>query len=76
MESLRRTTTYLMPHLLKALKMKAVKIDRSVSHLVNEAIRQSLAEDAIDLDAIKKRSNQSERSFDSFVKELRANGRL
>lgn len=76
METARRTTTYLQPDLFKALKMKAAKIDRSVSDLVNEAVRLSLAEDAIDLEAIDQRRNQPDRSFDDFVKDLRKNGRL
>lgn len=76
MEELRRTTTYLKPDLLRALKMKAAKLDSSVSDLVNQAVRQSLAEDAIDLEALEQRKNQSERPFDDFVRELRKNGRL
>ena len=76
MEELRRTTTYLRPELFKALKMKAAKMDRSVSDLVNQAVRYSLAEDAIDLEAIERRKNQSERAFDDFIRELRKNGRL
>lgn len=76
METARRTTTYFQPDLLKALKMKSAKLERSVSDLVNEAVRLSLAEDAIDLEAIDRRKNQPDRSFDDFVRELRKNGRL
>lgn len=76
MEDMRRTTTYLRPELLKALKMKAAKLDCSVSDLINKAVRLSLAEDAIDLEAIEQRVNQPERLFDDLVRELRKNGRL
>lgn len=77
MESaLRRTTTYIKSDLLKAMKMKAARRECSVSDLVNEALRASLAEDALDLEAIETRSHQPERLFDDFLKEMRKNGRL
>ena len=41
----RRATIYLDPDLHRALKLKAVQMDLSVSELVNDAIRESLAED-------------------------------
>lgn len=75
-EDPRRATIYLEPRLHKALKLKAAHLDRTLSDLVNEAIRQSLAEDAIDLEAIEKRKKQPERSFEAFVTELRKDGLL
>jgi len=41
----KRTTVYLDPELHKALRLKAVAVSRSVSDLVNEAIRESLKQD-------------------------------
>ena len=38
----KRTTIYLDPDLHKALRLKAVAISRSVSELVNDAVRESL----------------------------------
>ena len=76
METSHRATVYLEPQLHKALKLKAVSGDQTISDLVNEAVRQSLAEDAIDLEAVEQRKNQPERSFEAFVKDLRKNGRL
>ena len=76
MEDSRRSTVYLEPRLHTALKLKAAHLDRTLSDLVNEAIRQSLAEDADDLDAIEKRKNKPERSFEAFVTELRKDGLL
>ena len=76
MNEARRATIYFEPRLQKALKLKAVETDRSLSDLVNEAVRQSLMEDAIDLEAFEQRKNQRERSFESFVKELKKDGLL
>jgi post-segregation antitoxin (ccd killing protein) len=39
---LKRTTVYLDPDLYKAMRLKAVAVSRSVSDLINEAIRESL----------------------------------
>ena len=47
----KRATIYLDPILHKALKFKSVETSRSISDLVNTAIRESLAEDAEDLAA-------------------------
>lgn len=72
----RRSTIYLEPLLHKALKLKAAENDRSVSDLVNEAVRLSLKEDAIDLEAIRKRRKEPRRSLESFIQEMIRSGLL
>lgn len=42
----KKTTVYLDADLHKALRLKAIETSRSLSDLINEAIRQSVAEDA------------------------------
>lgn len=76
MEQLRRATIYLKPRFFRALKLKAVQRDRSVSDLVNEAVCQSLAEDVIDLEAINQRRKDPERDFESFLMDLHKDGLL
>ena len=76
MEDSRRATIYLNPHLHKALRLKSAESDRSLSDLVNEAVRHSLFEDAIDLEAIEERKKSPERSFEAFITGLRKHGRL
>ena len=41
----KRTTVYLDPDLHKALRLKSVAVSRSLSDLVNEAVRESLKKD-------------------------------
>ena len=41
----KRTTVYLDPVLHKALRLKAVAVSKSMSDLVNEAVRESLKKD-------------------------------
>lgn len=64
MTDLRRTTIYLEPELYEALKLKAEATGRSVSALVNEAVRCSLAEDTIELAAFEERADEPEIDFE------------
>lgn len=72
----KRVTIYLNPDLYKALRLKAVETSRSVSELVNEAVKESLAEDAEDLAAFRERAGEPLVSYDEMVKRLREDGRL
>ena len=72
----KRATVYFDPDLHRALRHKAAETDRSVSDLVNEAVRASLAEDASDLLAFEERRDEPELSFEAVVTDLRRRGRL
>ena len=56
--------------------LKAADADRSISDVVNDAVRAALAEDAEDLAAFEQRAGEKAMSFESFVKSLRRRGRL
>jgi len=72
----RRATIYFEPDIHRALKLKAAASDRSVSEMVNEAVRLALAEDAEDLAAFDERASEPEIPFDSFVKSLKRSGKI
>jgi hypothetical protein len=72
----KRATVYLPAEVHRALKLKAAVSDRSVSDLVSEAVRMSLAEDAEDLEAFEKRSKERSLKFETVVKALRRRGKL
>ena len=72
----KRATVYLAPELHKALRLKAVETSRSISELVNNAIREALAEDAEDIAAFEKRSREPLISYDEMVKRLKRDGRI
>ncbi len=72
----KRATIYLDPIIHKALKLKAVETSRSVSDLVNQAVREALAEDAEDLAAFEERANEPLVSYDEMVKRLKKDGRI
>ena len=72
----KRATVYLDADLHKALRFKAVDMSRSISDLINEAIRQSLAEDAEDIAAFEERVGEPLIGYDEMVKKLRKDGRI
>ena len=72
----KRATVYLDPVLHKALKLKAVETSRSVSDLVNDAIREALTEDAEDITAFEERAGDSLISYDEMIKRLKRDGRI
>ena len=72
----RRTTIYLNSELHKAPKLKAAQTSRSVSALVNAAVRQVLSGDAEDLEAFEERAVESLFSYAEIVKRLKKDGRI
>ena len=74
MSTPKRATVYFAPEIHKALRLRAAANDRSISDLVNEAVRASLAEDAADLSAFHKRKRERSESFDSFVRGMKRRG--
>ena len=72
----KRATIYFDPDLHKALRMKAVETSRSLSELVNEAIKGALVEDAEDLAAFDERANEPLISYSDMVKKLKEDGRI
>lgn len=72
----KRATIYLPAEVHRALRLKAAAADRSISDLVGEAVRMSLAEDAEDLDAFEKRARERSLDFENVVKTLRRRGKL
>ncbi len=72
----KRATIYFDPNLHKALRLKAVETSRSVSELVNKAVKEALVEDVEDLLAFDERANESLISYDEMVKRLKKDGRI
>jgi len=72
----KRTTIYLDPDLHKTLRLKSIETSRSLSDMVNDAIRESLAEDAEDLAAFEERKDDPVISFEELLKELKRHGKI
>lgn len=76
MSKVKRATVYFDPSLHKALRLKAAQTERSLSELVNSAVRRSLAEDAEDLAAFDERAKERNLDFEAVVKDLKRRGEL
>ncbi len=76
MDAPKRATVYFEADIHRALRLKAAAADRSVSEMVNDAVKAALAEDADDLTSFDERRREPTLSFDSFVRGLRRRGRL
>jgi hypothetical protein len=72
----KRATVYLDPVLHRALRLQSIETSRSVSDLINDAVRDELTEDASDLAAFDERKNEGTVEFEDFVKGLRRDGTI
>jgi hypothetical protein len=72
----KRSTIYFDPFIHKALKLKSIETSKSISELVNAAVREALAEDAEDITAFEERASESLISFSDMVKRLKNDGRI
>lgn len=72
----KRATVYLEPDMHRVLKIKAAETSRSVSDLVNEAVRQSFVEDAEDLAVFEERADEPLLTFEDVLKDLKSRGRI
>jgi plasmid stability protein len=75
-EPAKRSTIYLEPDLRHALRIKAAHTQRSMSDLVNDAIRMALREDKEDLAAFDDRAKEPSISYEALLRDLRAHGKI
>ncbi len=70
----KRTTVYLDPQLHKALRLKALESEMSVSDIINEIITNMFAEDAEDLAAFDEAEHEPDISYEEMMKRLKKDG--
>src|SRR5260221_2233313 len=75
-ETSKRATVYFDPALHKAVRLKAAHTHRSVSDIVNDAVRLALREDQEDLAAFEDRVAEPVISYEALLKDLKAHGKL
>ncbi|MFN9546787.1 MAG: CopG family transcriptional regulator [Cyanobacteriota bacterium] len=76
MEESKRATIYFDADVHRALRLRAAAYNRSISDMVNEAVRITLAEDADDLRDVEQREEEESIGFEEFVSSLRKSGRI
>jgi predicted transcriptional regulator len=72
----KRATIYLDSDLHRALKMKAALSSKSVSDLVNDAVRDALAQDEEDLRAFDERFGEPLVAYEEMLGWLKSDGKL
>lgn len=72
----KRATIYFDPDLHRALRVKAAETDRSMSELVNQAVKLVLAEDAEDLAAFAQRASEPNLPFEDVLQDLKRRGKI
>lgn len=72
----KRSTVYLDPVLHQALRVKSVETSRSMSDLINEAVKGALLEDAEDFSSFEERAGEPLITYDKMVKSLKKDGRI
>ena len=76
MDESKRATIYFDADVHRALRLKAAACNRSISDMVNQAVRMTLAEDADDLRDANQRQDEESIGFEEFVISLRSSGRI
>ena len=72
----KRATVYFDPKLLRAVQLKAVETESSVSNIISHAIKLYLNEDAEDLASFEDRAKEKGISFEEVVKKLKRDGKI
>lgn len=75
-EPSKRSTIYFEAELHQALRLKAASTDRTVSDLVNEAVRLALQEDQEDLAAFDEREQEPTMTYEDLLNDLKTHGKL
>ena len=66
----KRAIVYLDAAVHRALRFKAAETEQSLSDLVNSAVRESLREDAEDLETFDARANEPSVPFDRVLDDV------
>lgn len=75
-DTAKRSTVYFDPQVHAALRLKAAYTQRTISEIVNDAVRAALAEDQEDLSAFEDRVAESTMSYEALLNDLKAHGKI
>lgn len=76
MDGSKRATIYFDADVHRALRLRVAACNRSISDMVNEAVRMTSAEDADDLRDSDQRQAEESCSLKEFVTSLRNSGQI
>ncbi len=72
----KKATVYFDPDIHRILRHKAAEMERSISDIINDALKAELAQDMEDLAAFKAREKEPTVSYENLLKKLKADGKI
>jgi len=72
----KRSTIYFDSKIHRALRIKSAETEKSLSDIVNDALKIMLEEDRIDLEAFDERKNEPLISLHNVLKGLKRDGKI
>jgi len=72
----KRSTVYFDENIHQALRVKAVTSHRSLSEVVNDAVKLLLSEDQQDLSSFEHRINEPSISYEALLNDLKAHDKI
>lgn len=72
----KRATIYFDPEIHKAIKIKSAILNKSISEVVDEVLRNEFIEDLDDISIYKERISEPTISYEKALMELRKNGQI
>jgi hypothetical protein len=72
----KRATIYFDPAIHRVLKIKAAETSKSISELIDKAVRCELLEDEEDLRAFNERISEPTISYDKLIADLKKDGKI
>ena len=74
--TLKRATVYFDPDLHRAVRLKAVNTNQSISDVVNDSLRAMLSEDGEDLAAFDETASDPLMTYEELLARLKADGKI
>jgi len=72
----KRATIYFESRIHKILKLKALESSKSISEIVNDAIKHELSEDQSDLAVFERRVAEPTITYEAMLKDLKRDGKI
>lgn len=72
----KRATIYFDPDLHRAVRLKAVNTNQSISDVVNDSLRAMLSEDEEDLTAFEETASDALMTYEELLAKLKADGKI
>lgn len=76
MDKSKRATVYFDSDVHQALLLTSAASSRSISQIVNDAVRRTLSEDALDIAAFEDRAKEPLLVFEAVSESLRRRGKI